>query len=73
MPRDRKWRSVAALLPEDFPPTDTTNALESVHPRISKFISTRGHFGNDDGATKRNWLALCNVTAKWRRITGRPP
>jgi transposase-like protein len=28
---------------------------------------TRGHFPNDDAATKLIWLALRNITAEWRR------
>jgi transposase-like protein len=29
--------------------------------------STRGHFPNDEAATKLIWLALRNITAKWER------
>jgi putative transposase len=42
-----------------------TNALESVHARLRKIIKTRGHFPNDDAATKLIWLALRNITAGW--------
>ena len=45
----------------------TTNALESVHARLRKIIKTRGHFPNDDAATKLIWLALRNITATWAR------
>jgi putative transposase len=45
----------------------TTNSLESVHARLRKIIKTRGHFPNDDAATKLLWLALRNITAKWER------
>jgi putative transposase len=45
----------------------TTNALESVHAQLRKVIKTRGHFPNDDAATKLIWLALRNITAKWER------
>ena len=45
----------------------TTTALESVHARMRKVIKTRGHFPNDDAATKLIWLALRNITAVWRR------
>ena len=45
----------------------TTNALESVHARIRKIIKTRGHFPNDEAATKLIWLALRNITADWGR------
>src|SRR3954466_2665881 len=55
-----------------FPPEvrtviDTTNALESVHAQLRKIIKTRGHFPNDEAATKLLWLALRNITAKWER------
>ena len=43
----------------------TTNALESVHARLRKIIKTRGHFPNDEAATKLLWLALRNVTRRW--------
>jgi putative transposase len=45
----------------------TTNSLESVHAPLRKIIKTRGHFPNDDAATKLIWLALRNITAKWER------
>lgn len=45
----------------------TTNALESVHAQLRKIIKTRGHFPNDDAATKLIWLVLRNITAKWER------
>ena len=36
----------------------TTNALESVHAQLRKILKTRGHFPNDEAATKLIWLAL---------------
>lgn len=45
----------------------TTNALESVHSRLRKIIKTRGHFPNDEAATKLLYLALRNITAKWTK------
>jgi putative transposase len=47
----------------------TTNALESVHSQLRKIIKTRGHFPNDEAATKLRWLALRNITATWVRGT----
>lgn len=47
----------------------TTNALERVHAQLRKIIKTRGHFPNDDAATKLIWLALRNITAKWERTS----
>ena len=43
----------------------TTNAIESVNARLRKIIKTRGHFPNDDAASKLIWLALRNITAAW--------
>ena len=45
----------------------TTNALESLNARVRKVIKTRGHFPNDDAATKLIWLALRNISAAWSR------
>ena len=42
----------------------TTNALESVHAQLRKISKTRGHFPNDDAATKLIWLALRNISGK---------
>jgi transposase-like protein len=47
----------------------TTNAIESLHARLRKIIKTRGHFPNDDAATKLIWLALRNITADWGRAS----
>jgi transposase-like protein len=44
-----------------------TNALESIHAQLRKIIKTRGHFPNDEAATKLIWLALRNITAGWER------
>ena len=69
------WRRASArVIPFfAFPPEVrrliyTTNAVESVHAQLRKTIKTRGHFPNDDAATKLIWLALRNITAKWQRM-----
>lgn len=66
----RAWTHVIPFFA--FPPdirkvVYTTNALESVHAQLRKIIKTRGHFPNDEAATKLIWLALRNITAKWQR------
>jgi transposase-like protein len=68
------WRRVwAYVIPFfAFPPEIrrviyTTNALESLNARVRKIIKTRGHFPNDDAATKLIWLALRNISAAWSR------
>jgi transposase-like protein len=45
----------------------TTNAIESVNARLRKILKTRGHFPNDEAATKLIWLALRNITKDWAR------
>ncbi|MHB8535815.1 MAG: IS256 family transposase [Sulfuricaulis sp.] len=44
----------------------TTNAIESLHMQLRKIIKTRGHFPNDDAATKLIYLALRNITKEWK-------
>jgi transposase-like protein len=64
----RAWTHVIpffAFAPEIRRVIYTTNALESVHARLRKIIKTRGHFPNDEAATKLLWLALRNLTRQW--------
>ena len=44
----------------------TTNAIESMHSEVRKAVRGRGHFPSDEAATKLIWLALRNITAKWK-------
>jgi transposase-like protein len=44
----------------------TTNAIESLHRGVRKSICDNAHFPSDEGATKLIWLALRNITAKWK-------
>ena len=64
----RAWEYVTPFFA--FPPQIrrviyTTNAIESVNARIRKVIKTRGHFPNDEAATKLIWLALSDITKEW--------
>lgn len=43
----------------------TTSAIESINAQLRKIIKTRGHFPNDEAATKLIWLGLRNITANW--------
>ena len=66
----RAWAHVIPFFA--FPPDVrkvlyTTNAVESVHARLRKILKTRGHFPNDEAATKLIWLALRNITATWAK------
>lgn len=44
----------------------TTNAIESLHSQVRKSVRNKGHFPSDEAATKLIWLALRNITAKWK-------
>jgi len=72
----RAWVHVVPFFA--FPPAIrrllyTTNVLENVHRQLRKIIKTRGHFPNDDAATKLLWLALRNITRPWvKSATGWP-
>lgn len=44
----------------------TTNAIESLNMQIRKVIKNRGHFPNDEAATKLIWLALRNIARNWK-------
>jgi putative transposase len=66
----RAWERVIPF--SAFPPAIrkviyTTNAIESINAQLRKIIKTRGHFPNDEAATKLIWLALRNITAEWGR------
>jgi putative transposase len=45
----------------------TTNTIEGLHRQIRKAIKTRGHFPDEQAATKLIYLAIMRADAKWRR------
>lgn len=45
----------------------TTNTIEALHRQIRKAIKTRGHFPDEQAATKLIYLALTRAEAKWQR------
>jgi len=45
----------------------TTNTIEALHRQIRKAIKTRGHFPDEQAATKLIYLAIERAEAKWRR------
>lgn len=66
---ERHWERIAPAL--QYPMTVrrvlyTTNAIESLHMQIRKVIKTRGHFPTDDAASKLLYLALRNISKKWK-------
>jgi putative transposase len=44
----------------------TTNAIESLNASVRKAIRNKGHFPNDQAATKLIWLALRKISEKWK-------
>ena len=44
----------------------TINAVENLHSGIRKIILNKGHVPSNEAATKLIWLALRNITAKWK-------
>jgi transposase-like protein len=45
----------------------TTNAIEGLHRQIRKVIKTRGHFPDEQAATKLIYLAVIRADRKWQR------
>jgi putative transposase len=43
----------------------TTNAIESLNAQLRKVIKNRGHFPNDEAASKLLYLALMNASKRW--------
>jgi putative transposase len=65
----RQWQQVIpffAYPPEVRTIIYTTNAIESSHMRLRKIVKNRGHFPNDEAATKLLFLALRNIEKDWK-------
>ncbi len=45
----------------------TTNTIEGLHRQIRKAIKTRGHFPDEQAATKLIYLAIMRADAKWQK------
>jgi putative transposase len=45
----------------------TTNSIEGLNRQIRKTIKTRGHFPDEDAATKLIYLAIQRAETKWQR------
>jgi len=65
----RAWNEVAPFFA--YPPQVrkmiyTTNAIESLHRGLRKFIKTRGAFPSDEAAMKLLYLALRNLGVHWK-------
>lgn len=44
----------------------TTNAIESLNSEIRRAVRNKGHFPNDEAATKLIWLALRRIEMRWK-------
>ena len=49
---------------------NTTNTVESLNMSLRKVIKTRGSFPSEEAAMKLLYLALRNLTLKWKSIQG---
>jgi putative transposase len=68
----RAWEQVRPAFQYPIPIRrllSTTNAVESVNMQLRKIIKTRGHFPTDDAAMKLLYLALRNLSKKWRNVS----
>jgi putative transposase len=45
----------------------TTNAIEALNSKLRRAVRARGHFPNDDAATKLLYLVLNRAAEEWRR------
>jgi len=46
----------------------TTNAIEGLNRQVRKSIKTRGHFPDEQAATKLIYLALIRAEVKWQKV-----
>lgn len=66
----RNWEQIIpfySYAPEIRKIIYTTNAIESLHMQLRKVLKNRGHFPSDEAATKLMYLALRNITKKWKK------
>lgn len=72
----RSWQHIIPFLalPEDLRRiVYTTNTIEAMHRQIRKAIKTRGHFPDEQAATKLIYLAIERAETKWRSARGWTP
>lgn len=66
----RNWEQIIPFFvfsPEVRKIIYTTNAIESLNSTVRKSIRNKGHFPNDEAATKMIYLSLRQIEAKWKR------
>jgi len=67
----RDWEHITPFLalPEELRRVVyTTNTIEAMHRQIRKAIKTRGHFPDEQAATKLIYLAIERAQTKWRSV-----
>ncbi|MBA2645028.1 MAG: transposase [Solirubrobacterales bacterium] len=67
----RDWEHITPFraLPDDLRRVVyTTNTIEAMHRQIRKAIKTRGHFPDEQAATKLIYLAIERAETKWRSV-----
>jgi putative transposase len=67
----RDWEHITPFLslPEELRRiVYTTNTIEAMHRQIRKAIKTRGHFPDEQAATKLIYLAIERAETKWRSV-----
>ena len=67
---ERNWERVIPFFsfPEEVRKSIyTTNAIESLNMQVRKVIKNRGHFPSYESATKLIYLALENITKRWKK------
>ena len=65
----RNWEQIIpfySFAPEVRKIIYTTNEIESLHMQLRKVLKNRGHFPSDEAATKLIYLALRNITKRWK-------
>jgi putative transposase len=65
----RDWQHIVPFLALPEPlrrVVYTTNTIEAMHRQIRKAIKTRGHFPDEQAATKLIYLAIERAETKWR-------
>jgi putative transposase len=69
----RDWEHITPFLSLPAPlrkAVYTTNSIEGMHRQVRKAIKTRGHFPDEQAATKLIWLAIQRSETKWRSVLG---
>jgi putative transposase len=68
-----RWEYIIPFLslpPELRRAVYTTNSIEGLNRQIRKTIKTRGHFPDEDAATKLIYLAIIRSTGRWQKAYG---